>query len=95
MAGSIGSIIEFLVGFFLADIVVGAVGMMALVFLAPYVGVAEVGLEQYLSVGIVVIKAAALGLLFFVRKMVAIGWLAGILFDVVVPYVLSAAGVGQ
>lgn len=93
MALTVGKVFEFLIGFALADIVIGAVAMVLLVFSAPYVGVAEAGLEQYLSVGVFVIKAVVLGVLFFVRRVIAIGWLAGIVFDFLLSHALSAAGV--
>ena len=89
--GFIGKVVEFLLGFFLVPVVVGVIGGTIIFFLIPLLGVAssESQFIYYSRIGMFILKGAVLVLLFFIRKMVAIGYLVGIIIDFVFGFAVS------
>jgi len=76
-------IIEFLIGFFLVPMTEGLIFFAIIMFVIPHLNLDSEQLISYSTIIMYIIKAVILILLFLIRKMVAIGYLSNIIFELI------------
>ena len=85
MSGIFSKIIQFIIGFLLIPIIVGIIGGILIVFIIVTTGIATTETEviAYSQIGLFIFRGIILVILFFVKKIVAIGYLLSIILDFV------------
>jgi len=87
----IGNIIEFLIGFFVIGYIVEFFGGILTTFIILNLGIvsSEASFFLYGTIGMYIIRIIVLGSLFYLRRMVAYGYLTDIIYELALGFILA------